>query len=236
MSLADTVPATAPHRAPFGRQVAELVRRDLVVEARAREALLVTFPFGAAALLVVPLAVGTDLALLRQLGPGLYWTVLLLFGALVALRHSAEEAPAERDLLALLGVDPEARFVSRVASSTVLLGAFQLLLAPVAIVLYDPALTGWWWWVATVPLVAVGVGLVGTLATGLTRNLGERTSLASLLVVVLALPLLLAATQILESARFGVRPWAWLGLLMLVDLVLSIAGLLSARTLEEAPA
>lgn len=235
MSRRPGVPGAAPRGAPFGRQLAELVRRDLIVEARARETLLVTFPFGAVALLVVPLAVGTDVALLRQLGPGLYWTVLVLFGALVALRHSAEEAPAERDLLALLGVDPGARFCSRVASSAVLLAGFQLLLVPVAIVLYDPPLTGWWW-VATVPLVAVGLALVGTLAAGLTRNLGERTSLASLLVVVLALPVLLAATQILEGARLDARPWAWLGLLVLVDLVLSIAGLLSARTLEETPA
>lgn len=236
MTLAGWSSGASWSRAPFGRQLAELVRRDLTVEARAREALLVTFPFGAAALLVVPLAVGTDLALLRQLGPGLYWTVLLLFGALVALRHSAEEAPAERDLLALLGVDPGARFLSRVTSSAVLLLAFQLLLAPVAVVLYDPPLTGWWWAAATIPLVAAGLGLVGTFAAGLTRNLGERTSLASLLVVVLALPLLLAATQILEGARLGARPWAWLGLLVLVDLVLSIAGLLSAHALEETPA
>ncbi len=61
------------------QQCAELARKDLRTEWRAGEALLVTAPFGAVALLLVPLAVGSDTPLLRELGPGVYWLVVLLF-------------------------------------------------------------------------------------------------------------------------------------------------------------
>nr|MDQ2788504.1 heme exporter protein CcmB [Actinomycetota bacterium] len=67
------------------RQCVELAGKDLRAEARAGEALLVTVPFGAIGLLLVPLAVGTDTPLLREIGPGLYWVVVLLFGVLVTL-------------------------------------------------------------------------------------------------------------------------------------------------------
>ncbi|OZM76432.1 ABC transporter permease [Pseudonocardia sp. MH-G8] len=124
-------------------QCLERARKDLRLERRAGEALLVTAPFGAVALLLAPLAVGVDTPLLRELGPALYWLVVLLFGVLVTLRASAVDGPAQLALLRLAGVGPRVRLAGRALANGVLLLGFRLLLAPVAVLLYDPDLSGW---------------------------------------------------------------------------------------------
>ncbi|MFQ5948303.1 MAG: heme exporter protein CcmB [Acidimicrobiia bacterium] len=219
---------------PFLRQAAGIAAKDLRSELRSGEVLFVTIPFGAVALLLIPLAVGTDLALLERIGPGLYWVVVLLFGLLVTQRQSAVDRPPQRDLLRLLGVDPAAGFAGRVAAGTVLLLAFEALVGTVMLVLYDPDLTGWPWLAAILPLTAWGLALLGTLTDSVTAGLSSRATLTPLLVAPLAIPLLLAATQALEGLRLGTGILSWVLLLVVMDLVLAITGVLAARPLEEA--
>lgn len=215
-------------------QLSELVRKDLRLEVRAGEALLVTLPFGAVALMLVPLAVGTDIPLLRQIGAGFYWVVVLLFGVLVTLRQSAVDGPAQRALLQLSGIDPVVRVLGHILANAALLLALELLLAPVAVALYDPDLSGWPWLLPVLPLLAAGLAGLGTFAGGLAENLTERMSVGPLLVVPLAIPLLLGATQVLQAAAYGRSPWPWLLLVLAVDLVVLTAVTLTARPLEEA--
>lgn len=94
---------------------------------------------------------------------------------------------------------------------------------PVAVIVYDPPLDGWPWLVPVLPLVALGLAVLGALAGALTQGLAGRTTLGPLLVVPLALPLLLAATQTTEAARYGSPPWDRLALLALVDLIAALA-------------
>lgn len=226
---------TAPPPAVPGpaRQALELARKDLRLEARAGEALLVTAPFGGVALLLVPLAVGTDVPLLRSVGSGMYWVVVLLFGVLVTLRQSGVDTPAQIALLRLTGVHPAVRLAGRAAANAVLLLAFELAVLPVAVIVYDPPLGSWPWLLLILPLIAVGLAMLGTLAGALAQGLAGRTALGPLLVVPLALPLLLSATQIVEASGYGRSPWSWVALLALVDLIAALAVILSARSLEE---
>lgn len=214
-------------------QALEIARKDLQLEARAGEALLVTAPFGAVALLLVPVAVGTDVPMLRSVGSGMYWVVVMLFGVLVTLRQSAVDAPPQVVLLRLSGIHPAVSLAGRAAANAVLLLAFELAVLPVAVIVYDPPLNSWPWLLAVLPLVAIGLAMLGTLAGALAQGLAGRTAVGPLLVVPLALPLLLSATQIGEAGRYGASPWPWLALLALVDVVLVLAVLLSARSLEE---
>lgn len=216
------------------RQSLELARNDLRLELRAGESLLVTAPFGAVALLLIPLAVGTDVPLLRSVGPGMYWVVVLLFGVLATLRQSAVDPPPLVALLRLTGVHPAVRLAGRAAANAVLLLAFEVVLLPVAVIVYDPAPTGWPWLLAVLPLVAAGLAVLGALAGALAQGLAGRTTLGPLLVVPLALPLLLSATQVLEATRLGRSPASWLALLVLVDVIAALTVALSARSLEEA--
>ena len=176
---------------PVRRQLLEIAHKDLRIEGRTGEVLMVTVPFGALALLLMPLA-----------------------------------APMA-DLLALLRVDPAAIFLGRAAASTVLLAIYEAVLAPVAVVLYAPAPVPRWGWLLVVgALVASGLALTGTLAAELTAGLRARTALAPLLVAPLAVPLLLAATQVTESLRAGGSIISWVLLMSAMNVGLMIAGVL----------
>ena len=204
-------------------------------EWRSGEVLWITVPFGAAALFLIPLAIGTDVPLLRQIAPGLYWVVVLLFGILVATRRTAIETPPQRDFLALLGVDPAARFASRVIASTLFLLAFEVIVGVVAIALYDPDLSGWPWLAVILPITALGLALLGTLAGNVVASLNAGTALVPLLVAPLSVPLLLAATQALEGLRTQRSILTSMLLMVVVVLVLAIAGVVTARPLQETP-
>ena len=217
-----------------GEQVRALVGLHLALERRTGEALLVVAPFGAVALLLLPMAVGTDIPLLRQVGPGFYWLVVLLFGVMLTVRHSAEGGPGPRALLAQCGVDPAARAIARVVADAVLLLAFQLVLAPVAVALYDPRVPGWPWLLVVLPLVAIGLAALGALAGAVSSGTAGRAVLGPLLVVPLAVPLLLGATQVIEAARYARAPWPWFLLMGLADLLALLAIVLAAPALEEA--
>lgn len=214
-------------------QAKAIARRDLQRERMVGEVVWITIPFGAIATLLVPLAVGTDLPTLERIGPGLYWAVVLLFGVLIAVRKSAAETPAQRDLVALLGLDPAAGFAGRAAASAVLLLAFELVVGAVAVALYNIDLARWPWMIVIVPGVAVGLAMLGTLAASITANLETGPALVPFLVAPLAIPLLLSATQALDSLRPSDSILPWVLLMVAADVALAIAGVLTARPLQE---
>jgi heme exporter protein B len=218
----------------FWSQVREVASKDLRREARTGEVVWVTIPFGALALLLIPLAVGTDIPTLRKLGPGLFWVVVLLFGVLVAVRRSAGEDRALRDTFALLGLEPAAKFIGHVTSATIFLLGFQTVVGIAAVVLYDSGIRGWPWLVVVFPLAAIGLALLGTLTGSIAASLKGGNALVPLLVAPLAVPLLLSATQAWEGLRLGHTIVGWILLMVAVDLILSVVGVLSARSLEEA--
>ncbi len=219
--------------APLWPQIKAVTGRDLSRERRSGEVAWVTIPFGAIALLLIPLAVGADIPLLRRIGPGLFWAVVMLFGILIAVRRTAAETGAQRDLVALLGIDPAAGFAGKAVASAVLLVGFELIVGVVAVLLYDIDLTRWPWLLVIVPGVAIGLALLGTLTSSIAANLDSGAALIPFLVAPLSVPLLLGATQALDPLRpsNGILPWVML--LLAVDLVLAIAGVLTARPLQE---
>lgn len=215
------------------RQARALFLTELRAEARAGEVLLVIAPFGAVALLLTPMALGTDRPLLAQLGAGMYWLIVLLFGVLVTQRQSAADSAEQLAVLRLLGVPAAARLLARAVANTTVLAAFELLLLPVLIVLYQPRLPGAGWLIAVVPLVAAGLGVLGTVAAAVAAGLAGRGTLAPLLVCPVAIPVLLAATQTFQATGYGRSPAPWLLLLTTVDLAVWLAAALTAALLEE---
>lgn len=207
--------------------------KNLSLERRAGEVLLVTAPFGAVAMWIVPMAVGTDIPLLRSLGPGVFWVVVLLFGVLVPLRQSTIESRSQAALLTLAGVPGAVRLLGGALASAALLVAFQALLVPVAVLLYDPPLWGWPWLLGLLPTMAVGLALFGAVADALLHPVGVRSTLGPLLVIPLSIPLLLGATQTMAAAAAGRSPLSWFLLVVLVDLVLFLAALLVGHVMES---
>ena len=220
----------------FWRQAIEIARIDLVTESRAGELIRLTIPFAVAAVVIFPIALGLDSSLVRATATAAFWTLGLLFGTQVALGISSDETPERRDLHALLGLDPAAHFLGRLLSGTVhLLALFATVLTAV-IVLYDADLRGegLLGLVLGALMVAPGLSGLAALAGDVASGLRTRTSLASLLIVPLALPLILGATQWIEALERGTSILPWVLLLVASDLALVVLGVATADSLEEA--
>jgi len=151
----------------FFHQAMTIANRDLLRERRSGEVLWVTLPFGAIALLLVPLAVGTDAPMLQRIGPGMFWVIVMLFGVLIAIRQTNAETTSQRDLVALTGLDPAAIYVGKSFASFLLLLVFEIVLGVVTIVLYDVSPSGWLVLPIVLLLSAAGLALLGTLAAGI---------------------------------------------------------------------
>jgi heme exporter protein B len=217
----------------FWNQTFTITRRDLIRERRSGEVLWVTLPFGAIALLLVPLAVGTDIRTLEAIGLGMFWVIVMLFGVLIAVRQTNSETQPQRDLVALSGIDPAASYVGRSLASFLLLVVFEAVLLVVTIALYDIPLVGFVWMPLVLILVAAGLSLLGTLAAGIVSTGRSAAALVPLLVAPLSVPLLIGATQTFEALRLGRSSLAWVLMMTVVTLLLAVAGVLSARPLQE---
>lgn len=222
----------------FAMQARTVASRDLARERRTGEVLWVTVPFGAIALLLIPLAIGTDTPLLARIGPGLFWVVVMLFGVLVSIRQTTAETEAQRDQLRLTGIDPAALYAGRVLASFTLLVAFEVVLAVVTLVLYDAGFDGLWptgiWLIpVSIVVVAAGLSLLGALAASIVASARSATALVPLLVAPLSIPLLIGATQALEALRLGRSSLVWVLMMIVTTLVLSVVGVLAARPLQE---
>lgn len=218
----------------FWRQVGWAFAKDLRVEVRGGVTLRMATPFAALALLLAPLAIGTETALLRRIGPGMLWLVLILFGLTVTLRSGTREPGPVRDLLTLSGLDPAAGFLGRSLASTLLLLGVTLVLAPLMIVLYAPEGSPSWGWLALLAIAGVmALGLLGSLVATLVTGLRERTALGPLLAIPLAVPVLLATARGTDSAISQRSSLSWLLLLVAMNLALVIVGVLLAGPMDE---
>ena len=221
-------------RVGFWRSAGIIALRDLRVEIRSGEALSVVFPFAVVASWVAPLSTNASPLLLRDLAAPIYWLITLLFGMMIVFRQTALETPAQRRALALTGLDPASRFAGRSAASGLILATVAGTLVLPVIVFYDyrpPSGAGL---MAPVILLAVaGLAMLGALAGDVTIGLRARTSLAPLLMAPLAVPLLMGASQSLENLVAGKSIITWVLVLVIADLGLAAAGVMSARALEE---
>lgn len=217
----------------FWQQAKAVSGRDLLRERRRGDVLWITIPFGAIALLLVPLAVGTDAALLREIGPGMYWVIVMLFGVLVAVGKASSETLPQQDASLLLGLDPAAGFVGRSGAATLLLLIFEVVVGVVAVGLYDISIIGIPWLIFTLLTAAIGLALLGTLTGSIVNSTSAGTTLVPLLVAPLSVPLLLGATQSYEGLRLGHSIVSWILLMVVVVLVVAIIGVLTARPLQE---
>lgn len=219
----------------FWSQAGAIARRDLLIEGRAGEVLSVVIPFAAVAVFVVPLATDSLERRLADLAAPVYWLVALLFGMQVSLRQTAVENQTQRRILALTGADPAARFVGRSAAAALLTLAVLTVTAPLVILFYQPEpVEGLATMIPVVGLFAAGLAMLSTLAGDVTVGLRTRSALAPLLVAPLSVPLIIGASQALESLAHGRGTLTWTLLLIVTDLSLAVTGVLTARHLEEA--
>ncbi|MDH3518723.1 MAG: heme exporter protein CcmB [Acidimicrobiia bacterium] len=219
----------------FWQQALTITRRDLTIEGRAGEVVGVVLPFAAIAVFVVPLATDALESRLTQLGFPIFWLVALLFGMQISLRQTGTETANQRRQLALLGLDPAARFIGRSLAASALTLLVLVVSLPLVVVFYNPPSMRDPWVIAPViVLFAAGLSMLTTMAGDVTVGLRTRSVLAPLLVAPLAVPLMIGASQTVEALVHDRTILTWILLLVVVDLGLLITGFLASRPLEDA--
>ncbi|MGI8518302.1 MAG: heme exporter protein CcmB [Acidimicrobiia bacterium] len=216
-----------------------IVRHELAVERRAAEVVGLVTPFALAALLVLPIALGIDQATTSRVGFAAFWMISLLFGGQIAWRQATGHVRAVTDQIRLSGIDPASAFFGRFLANLILLVLLMTISLLGTIVLFSPPpIAAGHWLGAGVFLFAIGLAVIATVISDLTIGLRSRGAIAALLVGPLAIPLVIAAAQVGQAAtvsgQFGPGGiLTWVLVLVLIDLIGIIAGVLTARPLEE---
>jgi heme exporter protein B len=218
------------------RDAALVAGKDLRIEARSRVATNQVLPFAFLVLVLFAFALDDDRGVLVQAAAGLYW-VAILFSALLAVQRSSsiEAADGARDQLRLSGLDPAGVFLGKAAAIAVQLLVLEVLLAAGIVVLYGATISGVLLVVITNVLATAGLAAAGTLYGSLAAGLKVKETLLPLLLLPVAAPLLLGATEAWQAALGG-HPGdgtEWVNLLAVFAIVYLTFGVLAFGSLLE---
>lgn len=229
----------------------ELVRKDISLQWRSRDAVPLVMLFALTVVLVFAFAYGpflTPLGLsaderrkeLAKLSSAVFW-IAIAFSGIIAMNRSAELDRSHGALRAirLSGITPETLYFSKVISTVVVLGSVGCVLAPLTLVFLQVntfrtedglRLAG------IVGLGTLGISAMGAFLATMSASLRGRESFLSLLVLPMWTPLLVAATKcsVPVFASEPLRERTWLGLLVAYPFVsLAVCALLFEYVAEE---
>lgn len=219
----------------YAGQVHALIAKDLLIEARTREAISALLVYALLVLVLFNFALDLRPEVMAAVGPGVFWVAVVFTGPVVLARGFADER--EHGTLELILAAPIGRtalFVSRLLGTSLLMLAGQAVLVPAFVVLFDAQVNV----LALAPALLLGdVGLagVGTIFSAMAAHTRAREVLLPVLIFPIIVPLLIAVVQSTGQALGAPaidRPW--LGLLIAFDAVYVAVGLaLFEHVLEE---
>lgn len=196
------------------RQTALVFRRELAVEAAARETIVTVGPYVAVLILLGGLAFGPSPTALAATGPGLVWLVALVTAVPLAPSVTVAEAADDAwDLLRAVTA-PGALLAGKLAAVWLWLLAAWALATGLVAGLLGVAPTGAG--VLAGALGTLGLSAVTVLLGTLLPTSSRRPALLAVLLLPAAMPALVAGTQ---AATAGVAATAWLALLAVFDLL-----------------
>jgi heme exporter protein B len=213
--------AAQPSRArltAYAGDVAALVRKDLLLEMRARETVPAMLLFVVSALTVFHFAVPEDLepATEEVVAKGLLW-IAILFTALLGLARAfaAEREQDVLDGLVLAPSDRSAIWLSKTVTVTAFLVLMEVVALPVFALLYTPldAAT-----IGAVLLADIGIAAVGSLLSAMALASRTRELILPLLFLPLAVPIVVGGV----GASIADEPARFVGFLVLYDAIFAI--------------
>ncbi len=210
------------------RTVAALLRKDLALELRTREAVPAMVLFSITTYVVFHFGLDRN-TIDGDLAAGVLW-VTILFAAILGINRLfvAEHEQGGFDGFLLAPVDRTALFVSKAIALFAFLSVVELIAVPAfAVLLLGPALGQALPELLVVLLAAnAGIAVVGTLVAALAIQTRARDLMVPLLVLPLLVPVVLGASRasapLLAQGGAGALPGDWLALLALYDLLFAL--------------
>lgn len=207
--------------------VAEVVRKDVVLELRTKRSLFLAAVFAMLVTVTFAFAFEHRLSANTTVGRAALWVSFLFAGVVLVTRTaSLETANAAIEGLLLVPADRTAIFVGKTLSNALFLTLIELAGLGFVFVFLDFSVppSGLPLLALTFVLAAGGFAAAGTLLSLLTARsrLPELTLPLVLLPVVV--PVLLAGIELTRAAASGLPPLAWLQVLFAYDGILLLAG------------
>lgn len=220
------------------RQAARLARKDLRLELRTRDVVTGVGLYALLVVVVASFAFPTGGEHGDTIAAGLLWfaflfAILLGVGRSLALEHD----DACIDALVASPLRRESIYLGKVLSNLAFVGATQLVVLPIAVVLLGLAPgRGLVLLLATVVTATLALVAVATLLSAIAVNTRTREAILPVLVVPVAIPVLIAAVGATETALGGglvADAGPWLALLAAAAVLSLSVGLLTFRHLLE---
>jgi heme ABC exporter ATP-binding subunit CcmA/heme exporter protein CcmB len=232
---ANCEPRITDHEPPvqnpkFFRQVWAIVAKDIAAELHTREIFSAMFVFAVLALLIFSFALDLRGSLAQAAAPGVLWATIAFAGTLGLSRSMArEQQTGGIEGLLLAPVDRAALFLGKALGNLVLMLAVELVLVPLATVMFDVAfLRGGV--LLTLLLGTVAYAAVGTLLAAIAVNTRAREVMLPILLLPLLTPLLIAAVKATGALIEGAT-WAeiggWEQILVVYNLLIVAVALLT---------
>lgn len=226
----------------FFSVLSAVVEKDLRLEWRTKESLLVMVVFALLVLTLFSFAFGPGGGSgenARALQAGILW-VSFLFACVIGLSRTmgVERESAGFSAMCASPADPSTLYLGKVVSAAVLMGIMELVGFAVLAVLYQVDV---WKSAGALALIAisatVGIAAAGSLFASMSARTRTREVLLPVLMFPVLVPVLIAAVKATE-AHLGGGGWAdskdWIRLMLVYDVIFLVAAsLLFEYILEE---
>lgn len=197
-----------------------LLKRDLRIAARRRSDALNPLLFLLMVVTLFPLGIGPGPDILARIAPGIIWVAALLaslLGLERLFRDDFQDGTLEQ--LVLLPQPLAFTVTAKMMVHWLLSGLPLVILSPLLALLLGLPLAGWWALALTLLLGTPALSALGAIGAALTLQVQRGSSLVSLILIPLLIPLLIFATAAVENASMGLAVNGQLAILAAISVL-----------------
>lgn len=191
-----------------------VINREVTLAMRRRADVLTTLIFFVMVVSLFPLAIGSELDILRKIAPGVVWVAALLASMLSLGRmFSADYLDGTLEQMMLVPQSLSMLVFSKIIAHWMLSGLPLVLIAPVLGLQFDMSAGALLVLIAVLLLGTPVLSMIGAVGAALTLGLRGGGVLVSLLVLPLCIPVLIFGTGAVDAVTSGMSATANLSLL-----------------------
>ena len=226
------------------RQVLWLIHKDLILQFRTKDTLVLVFMFSLLVVLAFVFSMGPffpfDLEERSKLAASVLW-ISFTFAGIITLTRSfdVERSDGAVHIIRLAGVDPSNFYISKVLSNFIFLTVLEFILTPVSLQFVESldlvSVITLFKLLGILSIGTLGLCAVGVILSGMASTTRGKESLLSVLLLPLVIPVIMAGTKCTVSllSTGTLQGTFWIMLLILYSFVfLTISYLLFEFVIE----
>ena len=209
------------------RHILALLQKDILIELRSREVIWSMVVFAITVLVVFNFIFDPGTDMMRVTTPGIMW-VAIIFSANLGLNRTfvKEQEAGRMQGILLTPMDRGSVYIAKVLANVIFIGAVQVIMLPIMIILYDMQLSGRFGWLVLVLFLGIfGFAAVGTLFSAIAANTKSREIMLPILLLPVSVPIILGAiksTQAVLNPGPMAQFYPWLRMLIGFDVVFAV--------------